>query len=283
MKQKTVILSILVLIFSILSATSFAQSFDNQPVYHEISELPIWVTFNKTTNLVFPFGIKSVDRGSGSLLAQKAKGADNVLQIKAATKEMEETNLSVITSDGKLYYFKVIYTESPFLRSYSFSSEAAAVTEKRIKLDGSPVDEWTLQLEASKSKQAKNFIRKKVSNNGISLTLKSIYVSNGLLWFTLEEKNNTLLSFQPKLIRFFLKDNKQAKRTTQQETELKPLYLDSSLGLSGHQSKIISIGLPQFSVPDDQHLVIQIGEEKGGRMLFLDIKHKVVLKARLLP
>jgi hypothetical protein len=48
-----------------------------------IEPYPLWVTLNKTTNLIFPYAIKSVDRGSRDVLAQKAKGVENILLVKA--------------------------------------------------------------------------------------------------------------------------------------------------------------------------------------------------------
>ena len=63
------------------------------------------ITYSKTTSLVFPFSIKGVDRGSKDVLAQKAKGVENVLQLKAARRSFPETNLTIITADGNLHHF----------------------------------------------------------------------------------------------------------------------------------------------------------------------------------
>src|SRR5688500_828142 len=71
------------------------------------------IAYNKTTSLVFPAIIKSVDRGSRDLLAQKAKGVENILQLKAARHGFPNTNLTVITSDGKLHEFTVAYSKAP--------------------------------------------------------------------------------------------------------------------------------------------------------------------------
>jgi hypothetical protein len=42
------------------------------------------IGYSKTTNIIFPHAIISVDRGSKDVLAQKAKGVENILQVKAA-------------------------------------------------------------------------------------------------------------------------------------------------------------------------------------------------------
>src|SRR3954454_18344150 len=74
-----------------------------------IEPYPLEITFNKTTNIVFPFAIKSVDRGSANILVQKAGSVDTILQVKAGKEDFPETNLSVITTDGTLYSFLVHY------------------------------------------------------------------------------------------------------------------------------------------------------------------------------
>src|SRR6267378_7169742 len=71
------------------------------------------VTYNKTSNIVFPTIITSVDRGSRDILAQKAKGVENVLQLKAGKENFPETSLTVITADGILHQFTVNYSSQP--------------------------------------------------------------------------------------------------------------------------------------------------------------------------
>src|SRR5687768_14524787 len=77
-----------------------------------IENIDLAISFNKTTSLVFPYSIRSVDRGSRDVLAQKAKGVENVLQVKAGRKGFAETNLTVITADGTLHQFTVTYSDS---------------------------------------------------------------------------------------------------------------------------------------------------------------------------
>ena len=71
------------------------------------------ITFNKTTNLIFPFSVQSIDRGSKDILVQQPKGTENIVQVKADKPNFTQTNLSVITIDGKLYSFTVDYTAQP--------------------------------------------------------------------------------------------------------------------------------------------------------------------------
>ncbi|HEY9256658.1 DUF4138 domain-containing protein, partial [Chitinophaga sp.] len=53
------------------------------PVYWHIEPMRLQVAYSKTSNIIFPFAISSVDRGSRDLMVQKAKGVKNILQVKA--------------------------------------------------------------------------------------------------------------------------------------------------------------------------------------------------------
>src|SRR5258708_37621952 len=82
--------------FFVLAATKA----ESQPV---VESHNVEITYNKTSSLIFPTIIKSVDRGSRDVIVQKAKGVGNVLQLKAGKENFPETNLTVITSDGTLH------------------------------------------------------------------------------------------------------------------------------------------------------------------------------------
>ncbi len=83
---------------------------DNQIV----TPYDVEVTFAKTVHILFPAEVKYVDLGSANIIAGKADGADNVVRVKAAVRGFQdETNFSVITSDGCFYSFNVTYSEYP--------------------------------------------------------------------------------------------------------------------------------------------------------------------------
>src|SRR5690606_35840587 len=104
----------------LLILTAFLSYADPMGTIHTIESFPIAITSNKTTNLIFPYDIRSVDRGSKEVLVQKARGTENILQLKAAQENMKETNLTVITADGKLYSFLLRYASNPKTLNYSF-------------------------------------------------------------------------------------------------------------------------------------------------------------------
>ncbi|MEP2296429.1 DUF4138 domain-containing protein, partial [Algoriphagus sp.] len=75
-------------------------------ITQSIPSVSIQISEQLTTNLIFPQAIKSVDRGNREIMVQRANSVENILQVKAETSEMNNSNLTVITSDGKFYSFK---------------------------------------------------------------------------------------------------------------------------------------------------------------------------------
>lgn len=74
------------------------------------------ITYDKTVHVIFPAPVKYVDLGSTNLIAGKADGAENVIRVKATTRNFrEETNMSVITEEGNFYTFNVKYADEPLL------------------------------------------------------------------------------------------------------------------------------------------------------------------------
>src|SRR5256885_14593149 len=107
MKCKCVFVNVIVLF--LLGFKSFAQC----EKYSFIPSGHLSVTYNKTTNLIFPYSVQSIDRGSQDILVQQPKGTANIVQLKAGKQNFTQTNLSVITIDGQLYSFTVDYTSLP--------------------------------------------------------------------------------------------------------------------------------------------------------------------------
>src|SRR5690625_3087336 len=91
------------------------------------------ITWHKTTLIIFPESIQSADRGDKYVLAQKVKGTDNILKVKAGQKDFKQSNLSVITKDGKVYSFTVNYSDDP---AYQVVDLRKTKTKTPVKFSG---------------------------------------------------------------------------------------------------------------------------------------------------
>ena len=245
-----------------------------------IVPFPMSVTWHKTTNLIFPYAIKSVDRGSASVLAQKTKGAENILQVKAGKQGFPQTNLSVVTADGKLYSFVVDYAQEPSVLNISFLKDSTDISSL-VELTNEVINEAELISIGKQVNQQRSFLRTGTTEQKMHLQLKSIYLSGNSMWFTLELFNSSLIDYKPDYIRFFLRDRKRAKRTAVQEAELFPLLQTCREIIPGNAVMKMLFPFKPFTIPRSKELVIQIGEQNGGRSLILLISHRKILKARL--
>lgn len=268
-------LKLLFLTFLFMSLGSLqAQQLKNSSnlVTQEIS-----IAYSKTTTIVFPFPIASVDRGSQDLLVQKAKGLENVLQVKAALHDFSETNLTVITNDGKLYSFRVCYDEDPITLAISLPDTKSG---NLIQFDA-------MRSNAKKMESAAEmafYERKKVNgireeNYGITLSLTGLYIYDDLLYYKVKIENETPISYDIDQLRFFVKDQKRSKRTASQEVEIIPVVIHRQVSSVQAQSnaQFVCI-LPKFTIPDKKNLMIHLVERSGGRHIQLELKNKKTAK-----
>lgn len=245
----------------------------------------IQLTFNKTSSLVFPAVIAAVDRGSRDILAQKVKGVENVLQLKAGRMQFEETNLTVITSDGKLHHFFVSYSESP-------AEFAIQIGAKNKQTDSNAPIVFSIDMTDVTMKECADRIlsapRKfKITSTAkfdMKLALKGIYIQDNVMFYHIRVTNNSNIPFHTDALRFYIKDKQKAKRTASQEITEKPLFQHGDPELiKGRSTQDLVFALPKFNIPDAKVLVIQMMERKGGRHLHLKIKNKTIVKAKVVP
>ncbi|WP_254412120.1 conjugative transposon protein TraN [Dyadobacter diqingensis] len=246
-----------------------------------IEPFPLEITYNKTVNLIFPYAVKSVDKGSRDILAQKAKGVENILQLKAAAKDFQQTNLTVITSDGKLYSFVLNYCQEPSqlnieLIKIPIESKAPdAVLEKELN------EEFLKNSSQLAFEQQESLSNLKDSSHKAKLSLSGLYINEDVIFYRLEVSNRSTISYDIESLRFFVSDKKRLKRTAAQETEVMPLYVHANTDkIPANQSHVFVFALPKFTIPDAKKLTIQLMEKNGGRHLELQVQNKTIINAK---
>src|SRR4051794_38883518 len=197
----------LLFLFTGLFSFSYGQTGKLQTTI--IEPYPLKITLNKTTNLIFPNAIKSVDRGSVDVLAQKAKGVENILLVKAGRENFPETNLSVITVEGKLYSFLLDYINNPAALNISIVSDTAdASISSAIKPEYTPT---AIQADAQRTlKEIKKIHGVRDLRYDLKLALNGIYINNNVFFFKLEVINYSNIDYDVDMLRFFIKDEKKS-------------------------------------------------------------------------
>lgn len=245
-----------------------------------IRSTPLAVSEHKTTHLVFPAAIKSVDRGSQDLLAQPATPADNVLRVKAGRARFRETNLTVITADGALYPFVVSYAENPAVLTLEIGKtqgEQQAVTRTTGNEFADPKLEQ-VAVQVAHQEVARFWARNR--RQGVKLQLRGIFLQGDVMFFRLQLRNASGISYDLDQLRFYVRDRKLAKRTASQEIELAPLYMFGDIQrVAAHTDQVLVVALPKMTIQDSQLLCMQLLEKQGGRHLQLELRNRVFLRA----
>lgn len=258
---------------------SFTRIYAQQPAATFIQPYHLAITFNKTTNLVFPYAVKSVDRGSRDVLVQKALGVENVLQLKAAKMGFSETNMTVVTEDGSLYPYIVDYSDAPLNFSYVFSSQNIKARPVAIFAK----DATTAEVEKiSKEVNDKERTIKRLHDkqDKMMLDVKGIYIHGDVIYLQLLLKNSSVAPYDVQSLRFYIKDKKRIKRTAEQQVDIQPVYiLGDDDSVSANSEQTITVALPKFTIPDKKYLMVELMEKNGGRNLSLRIKNKSLIAA----
>lgn len=248
-----------------------------------IRTYPLEITFNKTSSLIFPTIIKSVDRGSKDVLAQKAKGMGNVLQLKAGRMHFPETSLTIITADGILHQFTVNYADEPKVLNVSLDS-AQARNKKPILFENEMTEADFQQHVNYILESRKQFRLKRNGKYKVMLGLKGIFIKDNAIFFHVTGKNTSHINYTIEFIRFYVRDNKRIKRTASQEIEIKPFLISTEPEeIKGKSFNEWVFALEKFTIPDAKHLIIEMFEHNGGRHLFLPINNRTLVRARALP
>lgn len=271
--------------------SSFAQDSIRTPLaLGKIEPYQMEVTYDKTSHLIFPTGIRYVDLGSEYLIAGKAEDAENVLRVKASVRDFEsETNFSVITNDGRFYSFNVYYSSYPDVLSYDLLTMQKAVDKTNgndvlfEELGNNSPSLAGLLLETIYKNDKRIVKHIGAKSFGIQFILKGIYIHNGKYYFHTELGNRTNVPFEIDFINFKIVDKKIAKRAVVQERPMIPLRtykpLDDINGKSTEQNVFL---LDQFTIADDKILLIEIFEKNGGRHQTLQVENSDLIKARLI-
>lgn len=249
------------------------------------------VTFSKTVHLIFPSAVKYVDLGSTDIIAGKSDGVENVVRVKAAVEGFsEETNFSVITSDGTFYSFIVVYADRPALLNINMdqwkAGERPVAGGGGVQVAELGTEDPALVRKVMYTIYQRN--RRDVKHIGsrefgMTALLRGIYVHRDLLFLHISLANTSNVPFDVDFIRFRIVDKKVARRTAQQETTIEPARTYSALTrIEGQSSGHMVYAFGKITIPDDKFLEVEIYEKDGSRHQRFHIENADLVAARLI-
>ena len=235
-----------------------------------IESHPIEVSAERTVAISFPFAITSVDRGSNQILAQKAKGTQNVLLLKAVQKQIAPTSLIVITSDGVIHSFEVTYHDQP---NSLILQPSESLRDEVKSADG--FDDQQISQAIDLASQHSSNIRKRASNGGINASLDGLFIKDGLMLLRLEITNESLIDYELESIRMFASDHRQVKRTASQREEIFALKSSSDWNqINASEQKSLVLVIPKMTLAKQKRFSIEVKENGGARHLKLTLTGK---------
>jgi len=245
------------------------------------------VGFQKTTHLIFPYAVSYVDLGNGGIIADKARGAENIVKVKASQQGFPETNMTVVTTDGRLYSFLVNYDANPSVLNYNLASTDVSTSSAVVPLahlsnmgvTQSDLEEYSrLVLDKKKGPHVQE------KKDDITLALQGMYTQDDVFFFPLHLANSSNINYDVDFVKFYIRDKKVAKRTAIQESELTPVFVynASATTIPGPGNIDQVYALRKFTIPDDKNLVVEMFEKGGGRQLSFLVTNSDILKARKL-
>jgi conjugative transposon TraN protein len=231
--------------------------------------------------------VSYVDLGNGGIIADKARGAENIVKVKASQQGFPETNMTVVTTDGRLYSFLVNYDANPRVLNYNLastdvSSSSAVVPLAHLSNMGvtqSDLEEYSrLVLDKRKGPHVQE------KKDDITLALQGMYTQDDVFFFPLHLANSSNINYDVDFVKFYIRDKKVAKRTAIQESEVTPVFVynASSTTIPGPGAIDQVYALRKFTIPDDKNLVVEMFEKGGGRQLSFVVTNSDILKARKL-
>jgi conjugative transposon TraN protein len=244
------------------------------PSYH------LDITWHKTTLLIFPAAIQSADRGDRYVLAEKVKGVDNVLRVKAGQKQFEPSNLHVITQDGTVYDFNVSYADQPAYQTIDLRKQApfAAAVFKGVSLNSKELEDYASSVTGSYPFLNGIHYRK----HGMDFTLDGIYIKNNVLFFRYQLKNKTAIRYDAGSLRFYIRDKDKANRTAEQDKEIQPLHVQHTGTAENDNGETIVAAFPKFTIAENKNFVTELMEQGGDRNPSCKLDQDKLLKAKAL-
>jgi hypothetical protein len=257
-------------------------------------DIPINVTFEKRTYLIFPANVHKYDCiESDSLVITKD---ENKVLVNARYDVLSDCNLIVETVDGYNYHFLVSHKadiqKMPYVidRKMSFfkrdmvGSPSVAISEPRGKQSEQAVDsslyiKTCRYLEGIKYENltGKNFKK-------MVFVLGGVYIKQGLLFIKLMVENDSSLPFEVSDVAFILEESagKVKKKAVQAPSSFDIEYTYNSVEKEIKKGSIYCFiyVLKNFEYTKEKKLVLYFNEKSKARNVQIEIPYAILLKAK---
>jgi conjugative transposon TraN protein len=252
------------------------------------------LTFNKTVHLIFPKDIYYFDVGSEDILVEQKNA---ILKLASKTDTFEQTNLTVVTIDNVWYTFLLNYEDDIKVLTYFIDpSDGKKVTGAMVKSSDAPAAEKIDKSNITKNQvsdtaynsvcsqiisKSPSYLDVAAYSKKIYLALNNIFIYNEKLYFIISVGNSSNISYDINFIQLSVVNKTKLKLSSIQEENKTPLFVYNKIQKlpANTKSYIMIFVYDKFTIPDDQKLVFEMYEKKGGRKIAFDIKNDLIINA----
>ena len=239
--------------------------------------------------LFFPTNIRQGIVGAENFVFSYNRERAQPLGLLKATKG-NQSNLLVVTTDGKVYSYIIKYTASlTETNRFVFFSESIGHEYQReplvvldtIKPDSDLVAKKQYPksfLERScasilKQPERKNIIKRK---DGMSLAIKNMVYYEDLVFIQFEIKNESEIDFDIDYLKLTMVIGNDKRKASYQSVPLTPQYIYKMPDKTkrAEVSRFVYV-IPKFTLGDNEKLKFSLKELKGNRELILRRRLKV--------
>jgi hypothetical protein len=163
--------NLLILIIFITKLT-YSQKSDDKTVNVISNQENLQISDIKTVHLVFKNKIKYLDVGSQFFITDTI---GSIIKIKHTGKGLDQpeishkSNLTVMTNDGFLYTFPIIYSRNIMYSSFRINDNVDVLTEYRKKVVKKVQDQLEDNLLCNKFKHTKDFLKLKDKSDDLKI------------------------------------------------------------------------------------------------------------------
>lgn len=265
------------------------------------NENVIYANSTKNSTLIFPTAIKRAIVGSSNFAFGYNKTDPSNIGILKSTGG-EESNLLVITDNGSIYSFTIRYERENNNDTYFFTEAQSVGNESGVKSPAKnennsnvatiakPITINSFQAQEETETDIvydklclleieKNDFFKRIygTSNRISIKLKNISYIQNELYFTVYLKNESSLDYDINYLNFYITSKNKLKNTTSQTIPYRAKYIYNlpSKIPAGQEIQAVFV-YDKFSINDNKILLLEMSEDKGERIVKLEIPNTFI-------
>ncbi|POR20970.1 hypothetical protein BWK57_11800 [Flavobacterium columnare] len=264
----------------------------------------IKVNENKFITILFDSNVTQGAIGNNDFTLEYSDDAsENIVLIKANSKNAKSTNLVIKTQAGYLYNIDLTYG-NPEKNSIQFgtdiglkignfknlntNSSSTISVKSNIKENDYTIGETVMNdsyinndcSNCPKILDTKKIIKRITTDAySINITLENLFYSENKLYLVITISNDSNIDYNINYIKTYLSQGKDSKVSTAQYLEKNPINIyNTKRTIKGLASQKMIFIYDQFTIDDNKNLIFELNESNGERNLFLKIPSYIINK-----